>query len=103
MIHNFICKQKSDRNGSGRGVIGNFDTVGRIFNTAENISFVEQRIDPAASIFNLGRRNQVTAEMVIEGVTVKIGKRTFTANLVYVFDYRNFRAVRLFIRFNSKM
>ncbi len=69
MIHNFIGKQESDRNGSRRSIISNLDTVRRIFDTAEIISFIEQRIKPTVSIFNLGRRNKVTAKVVKGGGT----------------------------------
>ena len=64
MIHNFIGKQKSDRNSCMVGIIGKFDTAGRIFNATKIISFVKQGYKSNASIFNFSRRNKVTAKMV---------------------------------------
>ena len=49
---------------------------------------VEQRIDPAASIFNLGRRNKIMDKVGINRWAVNVVENPFTENIINVMNGR---------------
>ena len=84
MIHSLISEHKSDRQSSRRSVFSDFNALSRISDRAEVVSFVEESITTAKSIFNFGWRDEIANKSVVILKLVNILKSAFALNIIDV-------------------